>query len=59
MSMDALKYRLGVLVEGDWKTLAEEILRERKSTGKGKVRPGWLVIYERVITSHLRQTFEL
>ncbi|KAF4588774.1 hypothetical protein EYR40_010329 [Pleurotus pulmonarius] len=39
MSMDALKYRLGVLVEGDWKTPAEEILRERKATGKGKVRP--------------------
>ncbi|KAJ8690374.1 hypothetical protein PTI98_011802 [Pleurotus ostreatus] len=36
MSMDALKYRLGILVEGDWKTPAEEILRERKATGKGK-----------------------
>ncbi|KAL0952646.1 hypothetical protein HGRIS_006890 [Hohenbuehelia grisea] len=37
MRMDALKARLSVLVESDWRSKAEGVLYERKQSGRGKV----------------------
>ncbi|KAJ8502525.1 hypothetical protein ONZ45_g11674 [Pleurotus djamor] len=37
MTMDALKHRIGMLVEGDWRAKAEMLLAERKSSGKGRL----------------------
>jgi hypothetical protein len=37
MTMEALKHRVGKLVEGNWKEKAERLLEERKATGKGAV----------------------
>lgn len=37
MTMEALKYRVGRLVEGNWKEKAMKLLEERKASGKGDV----------------------
>jgi hypothetical protein len=37
MTMEALKYRVGRLVEGNWKEKAMTLLEERKVSGKGDV----------------------
>ncbi|KAJ8523351.1 hypothetical protein ONZ45_g166 [Pleurotus djamor] len=37
MTMEALKHRLEILIEGDWRSKAEALLEERRSSGKGKV----------------------
>ncbi|KAF5315258.1 hypothetical protein D9619_006957 [Psilocybe cf. subviscida] len=37
MTMEALKYRVGKLVEGNWKEKAERLLEERKASGKGAI----------------------
>ncbi|KAF9477866.1 hypothetical protein BDN70DRAFT_922288 [Pholiota conissans] len=36
MTMEALKYRVARLVEGNWKEKAIKLLEERKATGKGE-----------------------
>ncbi|KAF5379051.1 hypothetical protein D9615_005991 [Tricholomella constricta] len=37
MTMDALKHRVAEIVERDWKGQAEELLAERKASGKGQL----------------------
>lgn len=37
MTMDALKLRLGGIIERDWKSMGQALLDERKRTGEGEV----------------------
>ena len=37
MAMEALKYRLGKIIEDDWRGKAERVLEERKASKSGQV----------------------